>query len=71
MVNKCIICGKSVSKSVATPSNPKKHVCLSCLNELVFNANTIGSELEPITKALSNALSAFKEGLKNEEGKND
>lgn len=65
MVEKCAICGKSVSKWVLNSKHPEKRVCLDCLNGLVFNAKTLTEEMEPITKAFMDAFSEIKKNLEN------
>jgi hypothetical protein len=64
MTAKCVICGKTVSKSVSSAGHPEKHVCLNCLNGLVFNVSTVSEALEPITKAFSKAFNEVKDDIK-------
>lgn len=67
MANKCAICGKSTGRMVASPSHKDKKVCLSCLNEMIFNTGTIDEELGPLRKALGKAFAAFKEEWEKQE----
>ena len=61
MAKKCAVCGKSTGRLIASPSHPGKSVCLSCLNEMIFNKNNIEKELAPLRSALGKALAAFKD----------
>ena len=63
MVDKCVICGKSVDvdRSAASAGHPGKRVCLDCLNGLVFNMSTVNEELEPFIKAFAKAVKTVKD----------
>lgn len=56
---KCAVCGKSGKELVVNPEHPEKHICLDCLNGLIFNLNTLEKELRPLYDALDKALDAF------------
>ena len=60
MANMCVICGKSVGRSVSSASHPDKHVCIDCLNGLIFNVDMVEEELGPLAKAFSRGVAAFK-----------
>ena len=66
---KCIVCGKNVRRAIAGHSHPEKYVCVDCLNELIFDVNTMEEELEPLSNALTKAIAAFKEEWEKEQQK--
>ena len=60
MEYKCVICGRSVKRSVTTRERPGKHVCIDCLNGLIFNTDMVEGELGPLARAFSKGVAAFK-----------
>jgi hypothetical protein len=59
----CVVCGKNPGRMVSSPKNPDKYVCMSCLNQLVFNLKTLGEELEPLAEAVEKGVDAVDREL--------
>ena len=61
--NVCVVCGGSQYKLVVGVKHPERKVCLDCLNDIIFNINTVEEELEPLAKALENAFGDLQKEL--------